>query len=100
MRCAASFGDQAVSKRSIAPLVNGRVRLRLLEEEDLPLTLVWRNQDENRQWFFSSDIIAPEQHRRWFDQYRDRDDDFVFVIEEIDTLKRPVGQLSLYRIEW
>jgi RimJ/RimL family protein N-acetyltransferase len=89
-----------VAKRSIAPLVNGRVRLRLLQESDLPLTLAWRNDDENRRWFFSTDVIAPEQHRQWFDQYRDRDDDFVFVIEETDSLKRPVGQLSLYRIEW
>ena len=80
--------------------MNGRVRLRLLEEADLPLTLDWRNRDENRRWFFSSDVIAPEQHRRWFEQYRHRDDDFVFVIEETEVLKRAVGQLSLYHIEW
>jgi diamine N-acetyltransferase len=89
-----------VPKRSIAPLANGRLRLRLLEEADLSITLDWRNRDENRRWFFSSDVIAPEQHRRWFEQYRQRDDDFVFVIEETEALKRPVGQLSLYHIEW
>ena len=52
-------------KRIIAPLVNGRVRLRLLEEADLPMTLAWRNQDHIRKWFFHSDVITPEQHRRW-----------------------------------
>lgn len=87
-------------KRPILPLVNSRVRLRLLEEADLPLTLAWRNADENRRWFFSTDVIAPDAHRRWFDQYRYRDDDFVFVIEEIESLKRPVGQLSLYQVDW
>jgi RimJ/RimL family protein N-acetyltransferase len=76
------------------------VRLRLLEEADLPLTLAWRNRVENRQWFFSPDPIQPDDHRRWFDQYRDRDDDFVFIIEETETLKAPVGQLSLYGIDW
>jgi RimJ/RimL family protein N-acetyltransferase len=89
-----------MAKRAIAPLVEGRVRLRLLQEADLPLTLGWRNDDENRRWFFSSDPIAPDQHRRWFERYRDRDDDFVFVIEELETLERPVGQLSVYDVDW
>jgi diamine N-acetyltransferase len=89
-----------IPKDVITPLEHGRVRLRLLEEGDLPLTLSWRNDDDNRRWFFTTDPIALDVHRRWFAQYRDRDDDFVFVIEETETLKRPVGQLSLYRIEW
>jgi diamine N-acetyltransferase len=89
-----------MSKRSIAPLVNGCVRLRLLEEADLPMTLAWRNQDHIRKWFFRSDVISSEQHRAWFEQYKDRDDDFVFVIEETEALKRPVGQASLYHIDW
>ena len=87
-------------KRHIAPLVNGRVRLRLLDEADLPMTLAWRNQDHIRRWFFYSDVITADQHRRWYEQYRDRDDDFVFVIEDLDTLMRPVGQASLYNIDW
>lgn len=87
-------------KRHIAPLVHGRVRLRLLEEADLPMTLAWRNQDHIRRWFFYSDVITPDQHRRWYERYRDRDDDFVFVIEETEALKRPVGQAALYNIDW
>lgn len=89
-----------MAKRYIAPLVGGRVRLRLLDEADLPMTLAWRNQDHIRKWFFYSHVITPDQHRRWFEQYRHRDDDFVFVIEEHDTLMRPVGQVSLYNIDW
>jgi UDP-4-amino-4,6-dideoxy-N-acetyl-beta-L-altrosamine N-acetyltransferase len=87
-------------KRTITPLVNGRVRLRLLEERDLPATLAWRNQDHIRKWFFFSDVITPEQHRRWFDAYLGRDDDFVFVIEETEELRRSVGQVALYKIDW
>ena len=87
-------------KRHIAPLVNGRVTLRLLEAADLPMTLAWRNQDHIRQWFLHSDVITPEQHRAWWERYQDRDDDFVFVMEETETLKRPVGQVSLYNIDW
>lgn len=97
--CVAPCG-QSLAKRAIAPLVNGRIRLRLLEQRDLPLTLAWRNQDHIRQWFFHSEVITPEQHRAWFAQYRQRDDDFVFVIEEAETLRRPVGQVALYNIDW
>lgn len=89
-----------MGKRAIAPLTNGPVRLRLLEERDLPATLAWRNQDHIRKWFFYSDVIAPEQHRLWWERYRDRDDDFVFVIEETETLRRPVGQVSIYNVDW
>lgn len=89
-----------MAKREIAPLVSGRVRLRLLEESDLPMTLAWRNQDHVRKWFLHSDLITADQHRRWFEQYRDRDDDFVFVIEEAETLRRAIGQASIYNIAW
>ena len=87
-------------KRHIAPLVSGRVRLRLLEEADLPMTRAWRNQDHIRKWFFNSDLITPEQHQAWWRLYQDRDDDFVFIIEETETLKRPVGQVAVYNIDW
>lgn len=87
-------------KRHIALIESGRVRLRLLEEADLPMTLAWRNQDHIRRWFFTSHLIAPDEHRAWFAKYQDRDDDFVFVIEETETLMRPVGQLALSGIDW
>ena len=89
-----------MGKRLIPPLRGERVSLRLLEEADLPRTLAWRNQDHIRRWFVHSDVITAEEHRRWFAGYRERDDDFVFVIEETLDLRRPVGQVSLYRIDW
>ncbi len=71
-----------MGKRYLAPLQAGRVRLRLLEEQDLPRTLAWRNQDHIRCWFFSSERLTLPQHAAWFARYRQRDDDFVFIIEE------------------
>jgi RimJ/RimL family protein N-acetyltransferase len=87
-------------KRAIAPLVNGRVRLRLLEQADLPMTLAWRNQDHIRRWFLTSTVIPEERHRAWWQQYRERDDDFVFVIEDTEQFQRPVGQVALYAVDW
>ncbi len=88
-----------MSKPVIEPLVNDRVRLRLLEEGDLPMTLAWRNQDHVRTWFHSTATVVPAQHREWFESYRHQEDDFVFVIEETETLKRAVGQASLYHLD-
>ena len=89
-----------MAKREVPAIVDGPVRLRLIEPGDLPMTRSWRNQDQIRKWFLTTDPISPEQHDAWFAQYRGRDDDFVFVIEETDALRRPVGQVSVYAIEW
>jgi RimJ/RimL family protein N-acetyltransferase len=89
-----------MTKRAIPERRGDRTRLRLLTETDLPTTLAWRNQDHIRRWFFHPEVITLEQHLAWYDRYRDRDDDFVFVIEETSDLQRPVGQVSLYRIDW
>jgi diamine N-acetyltransferase len=89
-----------VPKRLLPPIVDANVTLRLLEERDLSMTREWRNRDEVRKWFLTSTIISPQQHAAWFAQYRDRDDDFVFVIEETALLCRPVGQASIYAIDW
>src|SRR5207244_9201490 len=49
--------------------------------------------------FVDSSVISDQTHRAWFDAYAERDDDYVFVIEE-RALGRPVGQVSLYAIDW
>ena len=90
------------------------IRLRLLEAGDLPRTLAWRNQDHIRRWFFFSEQITPEQHAGWFAKYQERDDDFVFIIEEHAGQQtelaceqgdlcigwRPMGQVAIYNIDW
>ena len=88
-----------MSKREIPPIASAHVRLRLLQSSDLATTLRWRNQDHIREWFFTTDVITPAQHRAWFDQYAACDDDFVFIIEEMPS-HRAVGQVALYHIDW
>ena len=89
-----------MTKRHIDPIAGRRLRLRLLAEHDLPMTLAWRNKDHIRKWFIHSDPIMPEQHQRWFAQYSERDDDFVFIVEETKELLKPIGQIALYNIDW
>jgi len=89
-----------MGKRHLPPLQAGRVRLRLLEEQDLPRTLAWRNQDHIRRWFFFSERLTLQQHTGWFARYQQRDDDFVFIIEEAGGGLRPIGQVAIYNIDW
>lgn len=83
-------------KRIVQPFGNQTVRLRLLAESDLDMTMAWRNRDDVRVWFKQSQPIAPARHRAWFAEYLARDDDFVFVVEAGGL---PVGQVSVYRIQ-
>ena len=87
-------------KRHIPPIRSTCIALRLLEERDLPTTLRWRNQDHIRKWFIHSDILTVEQHTSWFEDYKTSDSDFVFIIVETCDFDKPVGQISLYRIDW
>ncbi len=87
-------------KPPVPPLTCGPLMLRLLEERDLELTRAWRNRDEIREWFVSAEQIAAQQHRAWFDTYLQKSDDFVFVIEETRVLRRPIGQASLYHVDF
>ena len=89
-----------MTKPVVQPVESGTVRLRLLEEADLEMTLGWRNQDEVRKWFYTSHVLTLEQHRNWvMNSYMPRDNDFIFVIEsKMDGI--PVGQISLYDIDF
>jgi diamine N-acetyltransferase len=83
-------------KPTLDAIGSGAVKLRPLAEADLDLTLSWRNRDDVRIWFRTSQRIEPSQHRAWFAQYASKDDDLVFVVEFEGA---PVGQASVYHID-
>lgn len=89
-----------MTKRRLPVIEGGRIILRLLERDDLPLTLSWRNKDEIRTWFLNTTIISADGHYSWFERYQELDNDFVFLILAKDLNNAPVGQISLYDINW
>lgn len=89
-----------MTKPYVKPIEDDTIRLRLLEEADLEMTLEWRNQDDIRRWFFTSSVLAFDQHRNWFLNYQTRDNDFIFIIESKTLAGVPVGQISLYDIDF
>ncbi len=87
-------------KRPLDPFEFEGLRFRLLEREDLPTTLAWRNKERIRTMFFHSEPLTMAGHRAWFEAYSHRDDDFVFIVEAPPPLGRPIGQAALYKVEW
>lgn len=84
-------------KAKVNPVESGGIRLRMIEESDLSMTLAWRNRDDARIWFKSSTLLSMEQHHSWFCNYLERNNDFLFIVESDG---RPVGQVSVYDIDW
>lgn len=89
-----------MAKRRLSPIEGDRIILRLLERDDLPLTLSWRNRDEIRKWFLNTTIIPADGHYAWFERYQELDNDFIFLILAKGLNNAPVGQISLYGIDW
>jgi RimJ/RimL family protein N-acetyltransferase len=87
-------------KRFIQPFETWQIGLRLLTSDDLQTTLAWRNQDRVRKSLITSRRLTPEEHRSWYETYASKDDDFVFLFSDVQDLSHPVGQVSLYRIDW
>ncbi len=79
-------------------LVVGDVRIRALHESDLDMTRAWRNHPETRKHFFYCEEVSQEQHRAWFEQYRQKNDDYVFIVEFGDPWM-PVAQTAIYKVD-
>ena len=47
-----------------------------------------------------TDVINEKSHLAWFEKYSDLNNDFVFIILAKDLDNSPIGQISLYSIDW
>ncbi len=83
-------------KRQIEKFGDTAVALRLIEDRDLAHTLEWRNRDDARIWFKTSDRIGFDGHRMWFETYLGKDDDYHFIVE---AEHRAVGQCAIYSVD-
>jgi ribosomal protein S18 acetylase RimI-like enzyme len=57
----------------------GPVRLRAIGPGDLESLRLWKN--ANKQAFFFKGELMPQDQERWFEGYRGRAEDFMFVVE-------------------
>lgn len=61
-------------------LTAGPVRLRAIGPDDLEDLRLWKN--AHREAFFFKGVLSSEDQRRWFEGYRKRANDYMFVVED------------------
>lgn len=71
-----------------------KINLRLINENDLELLRMWRNQ--HSQDFFTKDQITPQQQRAWYQKYSESATDKMFILQLKDGT--PIGTIALYNI--
>lgn len=72
------------------------VCLRPLEERDIELLRLWRNNPNNTRYLSKLPYITEQMQQEWFKQYLDNEDEICFAVDEVVELKRFVGALSLH----
>ena len=75
------------------------MRLRPVEEMDLPLFVLWFNDPEVRYWLSMSDApeFTLESEQEWYDEMRSDPSRVIWCIETEDG--RPIGNLGLHAID-
>lgn len=72
------------------------VDLRPLNENDLELLRIWRNDANNSKYMQPLKYITSEMQINWFENYLSNSDLYTFSILENNVLNRLVGSVSLY----
>lgn len=76
-------------KNSVEIELNG-LTIRSLEESDIEKLRVLRN--DNRRFFLDDSPITPEMQLAWYENYKKRATDYMFVVEQDET----IGFFALY----
>ncbi len=71
------------------------IRLRSLVRKDLEFARRLRN--ENRQYFFDNTYISRQDQIKWFENYQNKTDDYMFILED---RRIRVGMGAIYNIDY
>lgn len=84
-------------KKKINPIHYKEINIRLIIQDDIEKTLLWRNNHQNRQWFNNTEVIDPNEHKRWFESYLANNFDYTFIVTNNE--RDLIGQFSIYNID-
>lgn len=87
-----------MARKLLSTIDAGELELRLLSEDDLQFTYAWRNRDDVRKWFKTSNKLSYSKHLDWFSRYLNDPNDCIYVVWNRRLNKR-VGQVSIYNID-
>lgn len=68
------------------------IYLRPVKEQDMELLLEWRNDEECRKNFFSSDIVDFDTHKAWFKKMLVNKNEYAYILIDNNI---PIGQVRL-----
>ena len=74
------------------------LRLRTIEKPDIENLRTWKN--ENKNSFFLNQDITPEQQEKWYGNFINRDNDYMFMVEQ-NTAKewKAIGCMGFRNLE-
>ncbi len=72
-----------------------KITIRTITNNDIELIRYWRNDESIRSCFVDSKIISSSQQQNWYEGYKNKKDDYMFIIE---LEQKPVGSIALYHI--
>ena len=67
-------------------------RLRPMEAKDLELVLVWRNHPAVRRFMYTTQLISPEEHARWFERSKHQTGVWLLIYERAGS---PTGFVNI-----
>lgn len=80
-------------------MIEGKnIYLRMLEEEDLGLVMMWRNQPHIRKYFFDKSLLSMSGQKMWHERYVADSARQIFIAVEKES-KDPAGMIGLYDID-
>ncbi len=74
-----------------------KITLRPVSERDLEQIACWRNDPDNRRFFFTTSIINPAGQQEWFEKLIADPNRFIYVIETVQG--KPVGIIGMDKID-
>ena len=74
------------------------IELRTIEEKDIEQIRIWRNKDNIKNKFLYSEILTQEQQRKWYQSYKEKNDDLMFIIHENALFNKDIGAIAIYNI--
>ena len=70
------------------------VSIRLIQEEDIEMIRIWKN--KNKDSFFDKNIITIEQQKQWYRAYRERPNDWLYIVT---CGSIPIGTIGCRQID-
>ena len=93
-----SIAISELKKREHILFCCGHQHFKALSYQEAEWMRCLRNLEDNRFYFFYSEIITQEKQREWYDRYLQDDTQFMVAVYEEDQTETPIGYAGIYDI--